>query len=126
LGFPVSFDPKRRGYGLRTPLRIKPPAISEDEWAALLLGAHIFSLSDTGEFGQLVRQAIDKLLAQTSAAVRDEVSTLLNSVVDDFPPRRLRRDATGRASRKRFGHPPEKPDSHRLAAHLPAAVRVEH
>jgi predicted DNA-binding transcriptional regulator YafY len=84
-GIPVAYDAARRGYIVSPPFDIKLSSISEDQLAAAMLAAHIFSFSCAEELSQLIRQAISKLLAQTPTALREEVAHLLSSVVRTAP-----------------------------------------
>jgi predicted DNA-binding transcriptional regulator YafY len=85
-GIPVLHDTARRGYILRPPFDIKTYPISGDELAAIMLAAHIFSLSCVDVLSQPIRQAIGKLLDQAPATIRDDVANLLNSVTGTTPP----------------------------------------
>jgi predicted DNA-binding transcriptional regulator YafY len=84
-GVPLAYDPEKCGYSLHfhTPFHIKLSPISDDELAAMMLAAHIFSLSCVGELNHLIGQAIRKLLLQVPANLREEVANLLNSVSSD-------------------------------------------
>jgi predicted DNA-binding transcriptional regulator YafY len=79
------YDATRRGYVLRPPFDIKAYSVSGDELAAIILAAHIFSLSCVEVLGQPIRQAIGKLVDQASATIREELVNLLNSVVGTTP-----------------------------------------
>ena len=73
-GIPVLYDTARRGYIVRPPFDIKTYPISGDELAAIMLAAHIFSLSCVDVLSQPIRQAIGKLLYQAPATIRDDVA----------------------------------------------------
>lgn len=79
-GIPVYYDAKRRGYILQTHSNVCASGLPGDELTALLLAAHIFSLSCELEVSRPIHQAIGKLLAQAPAALREEIAGLLKSV----------------------------------------------
>jgi len=79
-GIPIIYDTKKRGYLLKYYFNLRLSQLSNDELIALLLAAHIFSLSCVREIGRPIRQAINKLMVQIPAALREDVANLLNSV----------------------------------------------
>ena len=79
-GIPVCYDSKRRGYILQTYSNVFTRGLSSDELIALLLAAHIFSLSCDHKISRSIHQAIGKLLGQTPAVLREEIAGLLKSV----------------------------------------------
>jgi len=79
-GIPVYYDANKRGYVLHNHVQVRTSDLSSEEITALLLAAHVCSLSFVGEFGQPIRQAISKLLAQMPSASREDIVGLLSSV----------------------------------------------
>jgi len=79
-GVPILYDTKKRGYLLKHDFTFRISQLSNDELTALLLAAHIFSLSCAREIGRPVRQAVNKLMAQIPTFLREGIANLLNSV----------------------------------------------
>jgi predicted DNA-binding transcriptional regulator YafY len=79
-GIPVFYDAKKRGHLLKDQFNLRISQLTNDELIALLLAAHIFSLSCAGEIGRPIRQAINKLMVQIPTSLRDDIANLLNSV----------------------------------------------
>jgi predicted DNA-binding transcriptional regulator YafY len=82
-GIPVWYDRTSRSYGLSPAFQIRTSPISPDELAAVMVAAHVFSLACAGELGDLVRQAIGKLLVQAPAGIQWELANLLHAITGD-------------------------------------------
>jgi predicted DNA-binding transcriptional regulator YafY len=79
-GIPINYDPQKGGHVLQHNYSLCASKISGDELTALLLAAHIFSLSCVREVSNPVHQAISKLLAQMPISFRENMGNLLNSI----------------------------------------------
>jgi predicted DNA-binding transcriptional regulator YafY len=79
-GIAVSHDRHKRGYVLQYHLDIGISRLLPEELTALLLSAHIFSLSCVRDVGRPLRQAISKLLVQVPLTLRGDIARLLSSV----------------------------------------------
>ena len=79
-GIPTSYDAKKHGRTLAHHSCIRASILSNDELTALLLAAHVFALSCSPEVGHPVHQAVGKILAQTPAILRHDISSLLDAV----------------------------------------------
>ena len=84
-GIPIWYDQARHGYSLSPACQIKTSPLSPDELAAVMVAAHVFSLSCGGELGSLVRESMGKLLVQTPASIQGELVNLLQAIIDDMP-----------------------------------------
>jgi predicted DNA-binding transcriptional regulator YafY len=79
-GICVFYDTKRCCHAIRRDPDLRAAKLLPEELMALLLSAHIFSLSCSAEVGRPLRQAVGKLVAQTPMALRAEIMNLLTSV----------------------------------------------
>jgi predicted DNA-binding transcriptional regulator YafY len=79
-GIPVSYDPQKHGRSLQSHLDVGVVGLLPEELVALLLSAHIFSLSCIPEVRRPLRQAISKLLVRVPMALRNDITRLLSSI----------------------------------------------
>ncbi len=77
---PIRYDPRKGGYVLQCHFDLRIPNVSHDELTAILLAAHIVSLSCVRTISHTLGQAINRLLAQTPLSFRESAANLLSSV----------------------------------------------
>jgi predicted DNA-binding transcriptional regulator YafY len=79
-GIPVRYDSKKQGHIVAACSDVCMPELSSDRLVALLLAAHIFSLSCDEDISRPIHQAIGTLLSRAPLALREEVAGLLKSI----------------------------------------------
>jgi predicted DNA-binding transcriptional regulator YafY len=80
VGIPVFYDVKRRGHLLKDHFNLRLSHLTKNDLIALLLAAHIFSLSCLPEISRPIQQAISKLMVQVPTTLRKDIANLLNSI----------------------------------------------
>jgi predicted DNA-binding transcriptional regulator YafY len=79
-GISVHYDPQKGGHILQHHFNLCVSKLSGDELTALLLAAHIFSLSCVQQISHPIHQAISKLMAQMPIPFRENMGNLLNAI----------------------------------------------
>jgi len=93
-GIRVFFDSTIGRYHVERDANLKTSPLTDDELIALLLAAHVSSLSCGETLGRLIRQSVGKLLKQLPTRLREEASRLLSAIARDAPAPWLENDAT--------------------------------